>query len=65
MIYLLILYKDNGRVEVKEFLTRNAMRVWLVENESRYLTYDVYMAKCINNKVVDLFQKKNYNVFKR
>lgn len=65
MEYILILYKDNGKVEVGIFLTRNAVRVWLIENESKYMTYDVYMARCINNKMIDLFTKKNYNVFKR
>lgn len=65
MTYILILYRDNGRVEIREFITRNAIRVWLIENEYRYLTYDVYIAKCINNKMIDLFQKKDYNVYKR
>lgn len=51
MIYLGIFYKDNGTITLQEFATINAIRVWWKQNANKYLTYDIYMAKCINKKI--------------
>lgn len=51
MIYLGVFYRDNGNVTLQEFLTIEAIRKWWKQNAHHYMTYDIYMAKCINKRI--------------
>lgn len=53
MIYLVILYKDNGKIECREFLTFNALKLFYLQNGNKYMYIDVYLAKSVNNKIID------------
>ena len=51
MIYLGVFYSDNGKITIQEFGTINAIRIWWKQNANHYLTYYIYMAKCINKRI--------------
>ena len=51
MMYLGIFYKDDGRVTIKEFASIYAIIIWWRQNANKYITYDIYVAKSINERI--------------